>query len=130
MKRILLLLLLFVPSLMLFAQADDEYNTLVIELNDGTRQSIPLSKISCLLFDYTSDENLYEIVEGIRDEDLYNMILELPDAERTVLNMFVFEGFSHKEIASLLGIKESASAMRFYRAKAHLAEMIEKYEKR
>ena len=62
MKRILLLLLLFVPSLMLLAQNDDEYNTLVIELNDGTRQSIPLSKISCLLFDYTSDENLYEIV--------------------------------------------------------------------
>ena len=77
-----------------------------------------------------SDDSLAGSIAGIRDEDLYNMLLDLPDLERTVLNMFVFEGFSHKDIAHLLGIKESASAMRFYRAKAHLAEMIEKYEKR
>lgn len=77
-----------------------------------------------------SDDSLAGSITGIKDEDLYNMILDLPDLERTVLNMFVFEGFSHKDIALLLGIKESASAMRFYRAKAHLAEMIEKYEKR
>ena len=77
-----------------------------------------------------SDDSLAGSIAGIKDEDLYNMILDLPDLERTVLNMFVFEGFSHKDIAHLLGIKESASAMRFYRAKAHLAEMIEKYEKR
>lgn len=77
-----------------------------------------------------SDDSLAGSIAGIRDEDLYNMILDLPELERTVLNMFVFEGFSHKDIAHLLGIKESASAMRFYRAKAHLAEMIEKYEKR
>ena len=77
-----------------------------------------------------SDDSLAGSIADIKDEDLYNMILDLPDLERTVLNMFVFEGFSHKDIAHLLGIKESASAMRFYRAKAHLAEMIEKYEKR
>ena len=77
-----------------------------------------------------SDDSLAGSIAGIKDEDLYNMILDLPDLERTVLNMFVFEGFSHKDIAHLLGIKESASAMRFYRAKAHLAEMLEKYEKR
>ena len=77
-----------------------------------------------------SDDSLAGSIAGIKDEDLYNMILDLPDLERTVLNMFVFEGFSHKDIAHVLGIKESASAMRFYRAKAHLAEMIEKYEKR
>ena len=76
-----------------------------------------------------SDDNLADSIAGVKDEDLYNMILDLPEIERTVLNMFVFEGFSHKDIAHLLGIKESASAMRFYRAKAHLAEMIEKYEK-
>jgi RNA polymerase sigma-70 factor (ECF subfamily) len=76
-----------------------------------------------------SDNALAEGITQVRDEDLYNMILELPDQERLVLNMFVFEGFSHREIAAALGIKESASAMRFYRAKAHLAEMIKEYEK-
>ena len=68
-------------------------------------------------------------MDTIRDEDLYRMVLQLPDQERTVLNMFVFEGFSHREIASALGIKESASAMRLYRAKARLAQMIKDYER-
>ena len=77
-----------------------------------------------------SDEELAGGIARVKDEDLYRMVLDLPEQERTVLNMFVFEGFSHREIAAALGIKESASAMRFHRAKAHLAEMIEKYEKR
>ncbi|MBQ7253961.1 MAG: sigma-70 family RNA polymerase sigma factor [Bacteroidales bacterium] len=76
-----------------------------------------------------SDSELADGIAGVRDEDLYNMILELPDMERTVLNMFVFEGFSHREIARTLGIRESTSAMRLYRAKVHLAEMIKDYEK-
>ena len=86
--------------------------------------------VTALPLKAVSDDSLAGSIAGIKDQDLYNMILDLPETERTVLNMFVFEGFSHKEISSLLGIKESASAMRFYRAKAHLAEMIEKYEKR
>lgn len=77
-----------------------------------------------------SDEALAEGIARVKDEDLYRMVTDLPEQERIVLNLFVFEGFSHREIAQELGIKESASAMRFHRAKAHLAEMIEKYEKR
>ena len=76
-----------------------------------------------------SDQELSEGIGGVRDEDLYNLILSLPEVERTVLNLFVFEGFSHREISAALGIKESASAMRLYRAKAHLAEMIKDYER-
>lgn len=87
----------------------------------GDLASVPLAA--------ASDSELADGIAGVRDEDLYNMILELPDMERTVLNMFVFEGFSHRDIATMLGIRESTSAMRLYRAKAHLAEMIKNYEK-
>ena len=76
-----------------------------------------------------SDDSLADGIARVRDEDLYNMILQLPDMERTVLNMFVFDGFSHREIATALGIRESASAMRFFRAKARLAKMIKDYER-
>lgn len=62
MRRILPLLLLFITALPLVAQTDEEYNTLIIELNDGSRQVVPLSKISCLLFENTPDEQLYEFV--------------------------------------------------------------------
>ncbi|MBR3743555.1 MAG: sigma-70 family RNA polymerase sigma factor [Bacteroidales bacterium] len=87
----------------------------------GDLASVPLAA--------ASDSELADGIAGVRDEDLYNMILELPDMERTVLNLFVFEGFSHRDIATMLGIRESTSAMRLYRAKAHLAEMIKNYEK-
>jgi len=94
---------------------------------DPVREADDISAIS---FKMTSDSELAGSIARVEDEALYNMIMELPQLERLVLNMFVFEGYSHREIAKALGIKESASAMRFYRAKMHLAEMIKKYEKR
>ena len=55
------------------------------------------------------------------------MISTLPTGYRTVLNLFVFEQKSHKEISSLLGIKESTSASQYLRAKKMLAHMINEY---
>ena len=94
---------------------------------DPVRESEDIGTLNLRSLD-ASDGDMAGI-DGVKDEDLYNMILELPDVERTVLNMFVFEGYSHLEIAAALGIRESSSAMRFFRAKAHLAQMIKEYEK-
>lgn len=52
------------------------------------------------------------------------MIGELPDGYRLVLNMYVFEQLSHKEIALRLGIKESSSASQYLRAKKLLARKL------
>ena len=57
------------------------------------------------------------------------MIRKLPDGYRTVFNLFVFEDKSHKEIASLLGIKENSSASQLFHAKALLARWIKDYIK-
>ena len=57
------------------------------------------------------------------------MIKALPDGYRTVFNLFVFEKKSHREIASLLGIKEDSSASQFFRARAMLAKKIKAYLK-
>ena len=57
----------------------------------------------------------------------HEMIRRLPDGYRTVFNLFVFEEKSHKEIASLLGIKENSSASQLYHAKALLARWIKEY---
>lgn len=58
---------------------------------------------------------------------LQEMIMRLPDGYRTVFNLFVFEQMPHKEIASLLGIKENSSASQLLRAKACLAREIKEY---
>lgn len=63
---------------------------------------------------------------GIDDATLYDMIGELPEGARTVLNLFVFEKWSHKEIAAALHISESTSASQFHYAKKLLAEKLKK----
>lgn len=65
--------------------------------------------------------------EGVPPNVLLEMIGRLPANYRTVLNLFVFDGQSHREIAQLLDIKESTSASLFFRAKKMLAKIIKEY---
>ena len=65
--------------------------------------------------------------EGIPTEVLHRFIRELPDGYRTVFNLYVVEGKSHKEIAAMLNIKENTSATQFRKAKMMLAQKIKQY---
>ena len=60
---------------------------------------------------------------------LQGLIQALPDGYRTVFNLFVFEKRTHREIASLLGIKEDSSASQYSRARTLLARQIKAYLK-
>jgi RNA polymerase sigma-70 factor (ECF subfamily) len=62
--------------------------------------------------------------ERISPNELHQLISELPDGYRMVLNLYVFENYSHRQIAELLGIKESTSASQLYYAKQWLARRI------
>jgi len=65
--------------------------------------------------------------DGIPMPVLQKMIRELPDGYRTVFNLYAIEGMSHKDIAALLGISESASCSQFSRARARLAAKIREF---
>src|ERR1043165_7979189 len=55
------------------------------------------------------------------DVDLIrNCIRELPDGYRTIFTLFLFEKYSHKEIAGLLNIAEGTSKSQYNRAKKKL----------
>ena len=69
-------------------------------------------------------------VEDVPLDVLQDMIRRLPSGQRTVFNLYVFEGKSHKEIAALLQIGESSSASQFSRAKSQLAQWIQNYRTR
>lgn len=58
-------------------------------------------------------------------EALYKLVTELPAGYRTVFNLFAVEGYSHKEIASLLNITESTSKSQFSKARIRLKQMLE-----
>ena len=64
------------------------------------------------------------VVDRLSYEELLKMVSELPAGFRTVFNMYVVEGFSHKEIAAELGISEVTSRSQLSRAKAMLQEKI------
>ena len=67
-------------------------------------------------------------VENLGYKELLKLIAALPDSLRTVFNMYVIEGYSHKEIADALGFEEVTSRSKLQRARARLQEMIkEKY---
>ncbi|HTN37737.1 MAG TPA: RNA polymerase sigma factor [Arachidicoccus sp.] len=61
-------------------------------------------------------------------EDLLQLIARLPDGYRIVFNMYVIEGFSHKEIAIKLGISEGGSKSQLSRAKQMLKTALIKRE--
>ena len=61
-------------------------------------------------------------------QDLLGLIRKLADGYRIVFNMYVIEGYSHKEIAATLGISEGASKSQLSRARAILKDEIIKME--
>ena len=69
-------------------------------------------------------------VGEVPDEVLDGLIGQLPANYRVVLNLFVFEQLSHREIAQQLGISEKNSATQFFRAKRALQKMIIEYKQK
>ena len=63
-------------------------------------------------------------LQRIGYNDLLKMIAALPPGFRTVFNMYVIEGFSHKEIAEALGISETTSRSQLQRARVLLQSKI------
>ena len=63
-------------------------------------------------------------IQRIGYDELLKMIAALPPGFRTVFNMYVIEGYSHKEIAEALGISETTSRSQLQRARTLLQTRI------
>ncbi|MBL7929829.1 MAG: RNA polymerase sigma factor [Bacteroidia bacterium] len=58
------------------------------------------------------------------EQELMKLIRSLPDGFRTIFNLFAIEGYTHKEIAHMMGISENTSKTQYLRARARLQKMI------
>lgn len=67
-----------------------------------------------------------DAVSKIQFSALLAMVQGLSPMTRTVFNLFVFEGYSHKEIAKLLDISEGTSCWHVNNARNQLQEKIRK----
>jgi RNA polymerase sigma factor (sigma-70 family) len=56
--------------------------------------------------------------------EIFQLVMNLPAGYRTVFNMFVIEGYSHKEIAKLLGISEGTSKSQLNKARGMLQKVV------
>lgn len=65
--------------------------------------------------------------ESVTMEFLLKIIQELPDRYRLVFNLYVVDGYSHKEIAEMLEITDGTSKSNLARAKMILKEKIQNY---
>jgi RNA polymerase sigma factor (sigma-70 family) len=76
---------------------------------------------------YNLSSNQENALQSLGAEELMKMLNEMPVGYRTVFNLFVIEGYSHKEIGEMLEISENTSKSQFSRARAHLKNLLEKY---
>jgi RNA polymerase sigma factor (sigma-70 family) len=67
-----------------------------------------------------------DINSEINHRELLAMINYLPDSQRIIFNLFVIEGYSHKEISEMLDIPEGTSKSKLSRAKDTLVEISRK----
>ena len=68
-------------------------------------------------------------MEAIPKEKLREWISELTDMRRAVFNMYCIDGYSHQEIARMLGITETGSTSILAKARKQLKDKIKRYLK-
>jgi RNA polymerase sigma factor (sigma-70 family) len=63
--------------------------------------------------------------EMLAAKDILKLLEQLPTGYRTVFNLYVMEGYKHREIADLLGISINTSKSQLILAKKRLKDLIE-----
>jgi RNA polymerase sigma factor (sigma-70 family) len=80
--------------------------------------------------DNTIESKAFNALDNLAEKDILKIIQQLSPGYRTVFNMYVVEGFTHKEIADSLGISEGTSKSQLARARVILQEMVKEYTDR
>jgi len=64
------------------------------------------------------------VVDQLQYEDLIKLLNQLPDGYRTIFNLYVIEGYKHREIAELLDISINTSKSQLILAKKRMRNLI------
>ena len=75
----------------------------------------------------TIADNSLNVLDQLGEQDIIQLVQELAPGYRSVFNMYVIEGYSHKEIGEIMGISEGTSKSQLARAKAILQKKVEEF---
>lgn len=67
-----------------------------------------------------------DVLSRMSEQEILHLVTQLPEGYRVVFNMYVIEGYAHKEIAAKLGINEATSRTQLLKARKHLQMQINK----
>ncbi len=74
--------------------------------------------------DISNTDHCADAISIISEKELLLLIRQLPPMSRNVFNLSVFENYSHKEIADILGMKEGTSMWHLNNARNILKKQI------
>lgn len=97
-------------------------NTALQHLRKQKRRGNPL-EITEIADSYQAEET---ILSDLGARALTSLIQKLPPGYRAVFNLYVIEGYSHREIAEQLAVTESTTKSQLSKAKAMLRRLLEK----
>lgn len=89
------------------------------------RKKVKLYNVTEVQENTVEDQDLTAL-DTLAEKDIIVLVNELSPGYKTVFNMHVIEGYSHKEIAEMLGITEGTSKSQLARAKGVLKKSLEK----
>lgn len=104
-------------------------NTALMELrkNSATKNADDIDEVPVAELGYQS----HGVLDEISAKELMKVIEKMPEGFRSIFNLFVLDGYSHAEIAQMLGITELSSRSQLSRARAWLQTRLKKlYDKR
>jgi RNA polymerase sigma factor (sigma-70 family) len=72
------------------------------------------------------EADMHDVVSDLSAEEILEMVQKLSPAYRMVFNLYVIEGYSHKEVAKSLNISEGTSKSNLAKARGKLQQMVMK----
>lgn len=100
-------------------------NTLIDEYRKHKKQSQVIDFVE-EYYDTSSYSEQNMAVDNLNTAQIHALISKLPPMAQQVFNMFVVDGYSHKEIGEILNIEEGTSKWHLNSARQKLKEMLEK----
>lgn len=86
---------------------------------------IEFSDASVLLMAEISDD-AESVLDAMSYNEILETVMELPPAYKMVFNLFVIDGYTHEEVAGILGITEGTSKSNLFKAKHWLQKVLQK----
>ena len=75
----------------------------------------------------TIEGKYLSVLDDLAARDIMALVQDLSPGYRTVFNLYVVEGYTHKEIADMMGISEGTSKSQLSRAKVILKDMVKQF---